>query len=86
MGATASQRAQTWLTIFVSIVIQASPFVVLGTVVSATIAAVVPPSFFARVLPRRPGLAVPVAGAAGVLMPGCECGSVVVSGALMRRG
>ncbi|WP_203925045.1 permease, partial [Rugosimonospora africana] len=38
------------------------------------------------VLPRRPALAVPVAGAAGVLMPGCECGSVVVSGALMRRG
>jgi hypothetical protein len=84
--ATGSPRVQTWLTIFVSIVIQASPFVVLGTVVSATIAALVPPSFFTRVLPRRPALAVPVAGAAGVLLPGCECGSVVISGALMRRG
>jgi uncharacterized membrane protein YraQ (UPF0718 family) len=29
---------------------------------------------------------VPVAGVAGVLLPGCECGSVPVAGALVRRG
>ncbi len=83
---TESARVQAWVTIFVSVVIQASPFVVLGTVVSAAIAALVPPAFFARALPRRPALAVPVAGAAGAVLPGCECGSVPVAGALMRRG
>src|SRR5947199_7999894 len=83
---TGSARTQTWMTIFVSIVIQATPFVVLGTVVSAAIAALVPPSFFARALPRRAALAVPVAGVAGVLLPGCECGSVPIAGALVRRG
>jgi len=86
VGATNSARAQTWLTIFVSIVIQATPFVVLGTVVSAAIAALVPPSFFARALPRRAVLAVPVAGVAGAMLPGCECGSVPIAGALVRRG
>jgi uncharacterized protein len=86
VGATNSARVQTWLTIFVSIVIQATPFVVLGTVVSAAIAALVPPSFFARALPRRPALAVPVAGVAGAVLPGCECGSVPIAGALVRRG
>jgi uncharacterized membrane protein YraQ (UPF0718 family) len=86
VGATGSARVQAWLTIFVSIVIQATPFVVLGTVVSAAIAALVPPSFFARALPRRPVLAVPVAGVAGVVLPGCECGSVPIAGALVRRG
>src|SRR2546421_11339803 len=86
VGATTSARAETWLTIFVSIVIQATPFVVLGTVVSAAIAALVPPSFFARALPRRPVLAVPVAGVAGVVLPGCECGSVPIAAALVRRG
>jgi uncharacterized membrane protein YraQ (UPF0718 family) len=70
----------------VSIVLQATPFVVLGTVVSAAIAVLVPASFFAWVLPQRPALAVPVAGAAGVILPGCECGSVPVTGALIRRG
>src|SRR5438270_13710335 len=86
VGHTTSPRAQTWLTIFVSIVIQATPFVVLGTVVSAAIAALVPPAFFARALPRRPVLAVPVAGVAGAVLPGCECGSVPIAGALVRRG
>jgi uncharacterized protein len=85
-GAADSARVATWLTIFVSIVIQATPFVVLGTVISAAIAALVPPSFFARALPRRPALAVPVAGVAGVVLPGCECGSVPIAGALVRRG
>src|SRR2546430_2894648 len=86
VGHTASPRVLTWLTIFVSIVIQATPFVVLGTVISAAIAALVPPSFFAKALPRRPALAVPVAGLAGAVLPGCECGSVPIAGALVRRG
>src|SRR3989440_10919675 len=86
VGHTASPRVLTWLTIFVSIVVQATPFVVLGTVISAAIAALVPPSFFARALPRRPALAVPVAGVAGAILPGCECGSVPIAGALVRRG
>src|SRR5437868_7320917 len=86
VGATTSARAETWLTIFVSIVVQATPFVVLGTVVSAAIAALVPPAFFARALPGRPVLAVPVAGVAGAILPGCECGSVPIAGALVRRG
>ncbi|MDQ1645822.1 MAG: uncharacterized protein QOJ50_2006, partial [Cryptosporangiaceae bacterium] len=79
VGHTGSPRVQSWLTIFVSIVIQASPFVVLGTVVSAAIAVLVPPAFFARALPRRPALAVSVAACAGVVLPGCECGSVPVA-------
>jgi hypothetical protein len=86
IGHTASPRVLSWLTIFASIVIQATPFVVLGTVASAAIAVLVPPAFFARALPRRPALAVPVAGVAGAVLPGCECGSVPIAGALVRRG
>jgi uncharacterized membrane protein YraQ (UPF0718 family) len=77
---------QTWMTVFIAVVTQALPFLVLGVVLSATIAVFVPASFFARALPRRSGLAVPVAGAAGVILPGCECASVPVAGALVRRG
>jgi hypothetical protein len=85
IGHTASPRVLSWLTIFASIVIQATPFVVLGTVASAAIAVLVPPAFFARALPRRPALAVPVAGVAGVVLPGCECGSVPIAGAQRCR-
>lgn len=81
-----SPALQTGATIFVSIVVQALPFLVLGVVLSAAIAAFVPEGFWRKALPRRPALAVPVAGAAGVVLPGCECASVPVAGSLMARG
>ena len=77
---------QTGATIFVSIVVQALPFLVLGVVLSGAIAAFVPASFWKRALPKNPALAVPVAGAAGAVVPGCECASVPVANGLMSRG
>ncbi|MFE0256052.1 permease [Streptomyces sp. NPDC059010] len=77
---------QSWTTVFVAVIVQALPFLVLGVLLSAAIAVFVPPSFFARALPGRPALAVPVASAAGAVLPGCECASVPVAGALVRRG
>jgi len=79
-------RLQTWTTVFVSVLVQAVPFLVFGVVLSAVIAVFVPRSFWAKALPRHPALAVPAAGLAGVILPGCECGSVPIAGSLMRRG
>jgi uncharacterized membrane protein YraQ (UPF0718 family) len=79
-------RLQTWTTVFVSVLVQASPFLVFGVVLSAVIAVFVPRSFWAKALPRHPALAVPAAGLAGVVLPGCECGSVPIAGSLIRRG
>ncbi|MER6672255.1 permease [Streptomyces sp. NPDC000983] len=75
-----------WWTVFTAITVQAVPFLLLGTVVSAAIGAFVPERVFTRVLPRRQAVAVPVAGAAGAVLPGCECASVPVADSLMRRG
>ncbi|MFI9767486.1 permease [Streptomyces sp. NPDC052415] len=75
-----------WWTVFTAIAVQGVPFLLLGTVVSAAIGAFVPERVFTRLLPRNPALAVPVAGAAGVVLPGCECASVPVADSLMRRG
>ncbi|MGX6745761.1 permease [Streptomyces peucetius] len=77
---------RAWRTIFAAITVQGLPFLLFGTLVSAAISAFVPTSVFNRVLPRNPVLAVPVAGAAGVVLPGCECASVPVAGSLMGRG
>ncbi len=77
---------QTGSTIFVSIVIQALPFLALGVVLSAAITAFVPAEALRRMLPKNQALAVPAACASGVVLPGCECASVPVSGGLMARG
>jgi uncharacterized protein len=86
VGWTDAPTLHSWATVLVSLTVQALPFVVLGTVLSAAITVYVPPSFFERALPKRAVLAVPVAGAAGAVLPACECASVPVAGALMRRG
>jgi uncharacterized protein len=75
-----------WSTVFVAIAVQAMPFLVLGVVISAAVAALVPAGFLPRALPRRPVVAVPVAAAAGAVLPGCECGSVPIAGRLIARG
>ena len=81
-----SPALQAGATVFVSIVVQATPFLVLGVLLSAAIAAFVPVGFWQRALPKNDALAVPVAGIAGVVLPGCECASVPVAGSLMSRG
>jgi uncharacterized protein len=85
-GLIGTDRMRTWTTVFVSVLIQAVPFLVLGVALSAAIAVFVPRSFWVRALPSHPALAVPVASVAGVVLPGCECGSVPVAASLIRRG
>ncbi|MFI0482997.1 permease [Actinomadura sp. 9N215] len=81
-----ARALDAWTTTFVAVCVQALPFLVFGVALSAAITAFVPPSVWRRVLPRRPGAAVPVAGAMGAVLPGCECASVPVAGGLMARG
>lgn len=76
----------TWATLFVAIVVQALPFLALGVFLSAAVTAFVPAAFWRRALPRHPVAAVPVAVAAGALLPGCECASVPVAARLIGQG
>ena len=80
------ETLRLWSTLFVSISVQALPFLVLGVTISGAIVAFVSPDLVRRLLPNRPSLAVPVAGIAGVALPGCECGSVPIAGRLISGG
>jgi uncharacterized protein len=77
---------RTWTTVFVAIVVQALPFLVLGVLVSGAITALVSPLVLERLLPRPAVLAVPSAALAGAALPGCECASVPIAGRLCARG
>ncbi|WP_198942766.1 permease [Actinophytocola xanthii] len=76
---------RTGATIFVAVCVQAIPFLVFGVLVSGAIAAFVSAEALRRVLPRRAALAVPVAGAAGVVLPNCECAAVPVARRLIQQ-
>jgi uncharacterized protein len=73
-------------TVFCGVFVQALPFLVLGVVISGLIAAFVSADRLARWLPRRPAMAVAVAGVGGAALPGCECGSVPVARRLFGEG
>ncbi|MEU6403464.1 permease [Streptomyces sp. NPDC046985] len=77
---------QAWRTVCLAVTVQALPFLLLGTALSGAINAFVPERVFSRALPKNPVLAVPVAGVAGVVLPGCECASVPVANSLINRG
>lgn len=80
------EQIQTWSTYFVAMCLQAMPFLLGGTLISAVIAVYLPAKFFAAITPKNPILAVPAACVTGMALPGCECASVPVSHSLMKRG
>ncbi|MEU7067885.1 permease [Streptomyces sp. NPDC046161] len=81
-----ASAVQAWRTVCLAVTVQALPFLLLGTALSGAINAFVPERMFSRALPKRPVLAVPVAGLAGMVLPGCECASVPVANSLIGRG
>ncbi|WP_374116498.1 permease [Hoyosella sp. YIM 151337] len=81
-----SPRLLAALTIFIAVFIQAIPFLIVGVVLSASIATFVSPALLQRVLPRQRHAAVGAAGVAGLALPGCECGSVPVARRLIDQG
>lgn len=81
-----SAAFQSWATVFLAIMVQSIPFLVLGVVLSGVISALLSERLVSRLLPRNPALAVPVAGIAGIGLPTCECAAVPVASGLARRG
>lgn len=72
--------------IFMSIVFEAMPFIVIGAIVSGMLEELLPQQFFQRFLPKRRWLAVIMSSLLGILMPMCECGIVPVMRRLLKKG
>ncbi|UFJ43091.1 permease [Brevibacillus humidisoli] len=78
-----------WLdvkTIFLSILLEAIPFVLMGVFFSALIQTFVKEETVSRWTPKHPLLAIPFATFLGFLFPVCECAIVPVIRRLIRKG
>jgi uncharacterized membrane protein YraQ (UPF0718 family) len=78
--------AQTYVTTFLGIFIEAAPFLLLGSIASGLIAVFVTPDDMARVIPRNPFLATLTGALLGLIFPVCECGVVPVVRRLYQKG
>ncbi len=74
------------LTIFLGIIVQAIPFLLLGVLVSAALAHFVKEEYLLKLIPKNRFLAVLVACGLGFLFPVCECGNVPVARRFIQKG
>ena len=79
-------RAQDGLTLALSVLIEALPFVVLGVLLSIVVQVWLPADVIHRWLPRRAWARRAVLSLLGMLIPVCECGNVPFARGLMMRG
>ncbi len=73
-------------TIFLSIILEAIPFILIGVFLSAIIQSFVSENTIRRFLPRNPYLAVIPAALLGIIFPVCECAIVPVVRRLIKKG
>ncbi|ETI67626.1 permease [Neobacillus vireti] len=73
-------------TIFISILIEALPFVTLGVIISGIIQIFVTEDMIAKIMPKNRILAVIFATFMGILFPSCECGIVPIVSRLVSKG
>ena len=78
--------AQTYVTTFVGLFIEAAPFLLLGSVAAGLIDVFVTADDMARVIPRNKFLATVMGALLGLIFPVCECGVVPVVRRLYQKG
>ena len=81
-----SERFQTFVTIFLSLFIEAAPFLLAGSIVSGIIAVYVNQGMVERFIPSHPVLAALAGAGLGFIFPVCECGVVPVTRRLYGKG
>jgi hypothetical protein len=72
--------------LFLSILVEGAPFILLGTIISGFIDVYLPSGAMDRLLPRSRWRAVLVSGLLGIIFPVCECAVVPVIRRLVKKG
>src|SRR5262245_22969265 len=86
MQNTAEMYVVVFLGRFLSIFLEAMPFIVLGAIISGFLEELVPQSLVTRFVPRNRTFAILLSGLLGLAFPMCECGIVPVMRRLLRKG
>ena len=86
MGRPFTINVPNLILIFMSILLEAMPFIVLGAVIAGLLEELLPQKLIGDILPRGHFLAILIGGLLGLLFPMCECGIIPVMRRLLRKG
>lgn len=78
--------AQNFSTIFISIILEAIPFIMLGAFISALIQVFVTQETIIKILPKNQFLSLLGAGLMGLIFPVCECAVIPIARRLIKKG
>jgi uncharacterized membrane protein YraQ (UPF0718 family) len=85
-AAALAARLNEVIVIFISIVLQSLPFVLVGVFASAVVQQYLTGRLVARWMPRRPLPAVLLGSLCGLLVPVCDCGAIPLARRLTAKG
>lgn len=74
-----------WMAIFISIIIEALPFVLVGTILSGFIEVYITPDKVTKYLPRQRFLRILFGTFVGFIFPSCECGIVPIINRFLEK-
>jgi len=79
-------RLQDAITIFLAIVIEATPFIILGVLFSGTVGAFIKDEWILKFIPKNRFLSHLFTAFLGLFFPVCECGNVPIVRKLLEKG
>ncbi len=82
----AGQEMANFKVVFLGIVLEALPFILIGVVVSALLETFVSEEFIYKILPKNRYASISLACCLGIIFPICECGIVPVARRLVSKG
>lgn len=86
MFAISMTQLQSFKTIFLSITLEAFPFILIGVIVSSFLQVFVPDRLIQKLVPKSPLVGVLAGALLGIPFPLCECGMIPVVHRLIRKG
>lgn len=81
-----SETFKIWVSTFLSIIVEALPFILIGSIISAIIQLFVKEETIEKFLPSNKILSIILAGFMGLFIPLCECAIVPIGRSLIKKG
>lgn len=75
-----------WATIFISMILEAIPFILIGAIVSSLIQLYIEEDLVKRILPKNKLIAMIFAAFLGIFIPICECAIIPIARSLIKKG
>ncbi|MCF0148964.1 MAG: permease [Clostridium sp.] len=75
-----------WANVFISMILEALPFILIGSIASSVIQVYISEDIVKRILPKSRIISIIFAAFMGLFIPICECAIVPITRSLMKKG